>query len=368
MNDSRNVHLVKGIVATTAHKHLPPNTYEEEYGRAGFFSRIAHLTHLNPPTNWKRIEGDLRPRSFDTNQLNWEENVYFPLLWNEDVTMAMLQQTNEMKFYFRNADGELIYFVHQGKGICETIFGPIPFRVGDYLLIPKGTLHRLVPEEPTKLLVIEAYKGEIEQPTRGILGQHALYDPASVFIPDPVSYPTEQNKEYEVRILRNGEWTSFFYDTHPLDVIGWKGDLFPWKLNIDQFLPINSHRQHLPPPVHTTFVGKGFVICSFLPRPLETDEDAVKVPFYHSNVDYDEVIFYHDGDFFSRDGISKGMITFHPAGFPHGPHPKARIASQKKTWTDEAAVMLDTTRPLKIHPNLFAIENKEYWKSWGASE
>lgn len=366
MNESRNVHLVKGIVATTAHKNLPPDTYEEEHGRAGFFSRIAHLTHLNPPTGWIRIEGNLKPRSFDTNKLKLVPNGYYPLLYNEDITLALMDQFTEMGYWLRYGEGELIYFVHRGVGLCETNFGPIPYRKGDYIVIPKGMIHRLIPDEHSQFIVIEAYRGEIEQPSRGILGQHALYDPASIFVPDPVAYPSEPYREYEVRVIRNGEWTRFFYDHHPLDVIGWKGDLFPWRLNIDQILPVNSHRQHLPPPVHTTFVGKGFVICTFLPRPLETDDDAVKVPFYHSNVDYDEVIFYHDGDFFSRDGISQGMITLHPAGFPHGPHPKARVSSQQKVWTDEAAVMVDTTKPLNIHQNLTDVENQDYWKSWSA--
>ncbi len=367
MNESRNVHLVKGVVATTAHKDLPDGTFEEEYGRAGFFSRVAHLTHTHPPTDWQRIEGTLKPRSFDTSSLPSCPDNCRKLLYNDDVAFSILSILEPMPYWLRDSDAERIYFVHRGKGICETLFGPMPYRQGDYLLIPRGLLHRIVPSDPSTLLQIEAYRGEIEQPSRGILGQHALYDPAAVFIPEPMAYPSEPNREYEVQVIRQGETTSFFFNHHPLDVIGWKGDLFPWRLNIDQYLPVNSHRQHLPPPVHTTFVGKGFVICSFLPRPLETDEDAVKVPFYHSNIDYDEVLFYHDGDFFSRDNIRAGMITFHPQGFPHGPHPKARIASQQKSHTDEMAVMLDTSRPLQMTDTAKGIENPDYWKSWGAS-
>jgi len=366
MNESRNVHLVKGIVATTAHKNLPEGTYEEEYGRAGFFSRIAHLTHTHPPTDWVRIEGELKPHSFDTNKLDLDNLGYIKLLYNDDVRLGVVRIGQPMTFWPRNADAEMILFVHKGTGICETTFGPIPYRKGDYLVIPKGTIHRFAIEETTDLLCIEGFRGEIEQPSRGILGQHALYDPASIFIPEPVGYPTEPNREYQVCILRDGEYTNYYYNHHPLDIIGWKGDLFAWRINMDQILPVNSHRQHLPPPVHTTFVGKGFVVCSFLPRPLETDDDAVKVPFYHSNIDYDEVIYYHDGDFFSRDNITAGMITLHPQGFPHGPHPKARAGTQKKTFTDEMAVMLDTTKPLKMTEAAKSIEFADYWKSWGA--
>ncbi|MDK9699686.1 MAG: homogentisate 1,2-dioxygenase [bacterium] len=366
MSESRNVHLVKGVVATTAHKQLPEGTFEEEYGRAGFFSRIAHLTHTNAPTDWQKIDGPLKPRSYDTNKLSSANGEFHPLLFNDDVSLGLLHIATPREHWFRDSDSERIYFIHTGEGEIETIFGPIPYRKGDYVVIPRGTLHRIVPTAVSAILTIEAYRGEIEQPSRGILGQHALYDPAALFIPDPKAYPSEPGKQYEVWVKRDNELTKFTFNHHPIDVIGWKGDLFPWRLNIDQFLPVNSHRQHLPPPVHTTFVGKGFVVCSFLPRPLETDDDAVKVPFYHSNIDYDEVLFYHDGDFFSRDGISAGMITFHPQGFPHGPHPKARILSQKKVWTDEAAVMLDTTKPLKIATTLHSVENLDYWKSWGA--
>jgi homogentisate 1,2-dioxygenase len=148
------------------------------------------------------------------------------------------------------------------------------------------------------------------------------------------------------------------------DVVGWKGDLFPFILHIDDLMPLMSHRAHLPPSAHTTFVADGFVVCTFLPRPLESDADALKVPFYHQNMDYDEVLFYHDGDFFSRDNLHAGMITFHPAGFPHGPHPKAVMKSKGRTFTDEKAVMVDTRFPLKVAPILDSVEVKSYWESW----
>ncbi|MCX7978696.1 MAG: homogentisate 1,2-dioxygenase, partial [Bdellovibrionaceae bacterium] len=150
------------------------------------------------------------------------------------------------------------------------------------------------------------------------------------------------------------------------DTVGWKGDYFPFTLHIRDLMPMLSARVHLPPSAHTTFVANGFVVCTFLPRPLESDPDALKVPFYHQNIDYDEVLFYHDGDFFSRDNLHAGMITFHPAGFPHGPHPKAVQNINKKTHTDEVAVMVDTWQALHVDPNMDPVEVKDYWSSWGA--
>jgi homogentisate 1,2-dioxygenase len=158
--------------------------------------------------------------------------------------------------------------------------------------------------------------------------------------------------------------SSVFYPFHPLDVAGWKGDLAPWRLNVRHICPVMSHRVHLPPSVHTTVTGHNWVVCTFLPRPLETEPGAVRVPFYHRNIDYDEVIFYHSGDFFSRDGIRPGMVTFHPQGIHHGPHPKAVEASWQKTATEEVAVMIDTINPLQPTPEATDAEWGDYWQTW----
>jgi homogentisate 1,2-dioxygenase len=267
-----------------------------------------------------------------------------------------------MSYYFRNADGDELYFVHQGSGTLETDYGPLPYEPGDYIVIPRGTTYRVLPgSDEGAFLVIESFS-RLRQPERGLLGQHALYDPGVVITPEPE--PIEDESEWEVRVKRLGAFTSIFYPFNPMDVVGWKGDLSVWKLNIRDFRPITCHRAHLAPSVHTTFQGDNFVVCSFVPRPLESDVDAVRVPFYHRNIDYDEVLFYHDGDFFSRHGIQSGMLTLHPQGVHHGPHPKAVSASLKKTETDEYAVMLDTRNPLQVTEAARKIEWLDYVNSW----
>jgi len=360
---SRNIHIIKGKVAKWAHAGLPEGTYEEEWGRYGFSGPVTHLYHRHPPTGWTNIEGPLRPHALSPLKMpisNGERRVF---LYNEDVAMGVQIVETEWDHFSRNGDADEVLFVHSGEGMIETQYGPLRYRRGDYLVLPRGTTYRYIPSFKTMLLTIEAFSGPVQQPDRGLLGQHALYDPASLEYPEPYSDPLPL-REWKVKVKRLGVITTFTYPFNPCDVVGYKGDNLVWRLNIDDICPVNSHKMHLPPPAHTTFVGSGFVICSFLPRPLETMEGAVKVPFYHSNVDYDEVLFYHDGDFFSRSGIEAGMVTLHPGGFPHGPHPKAIRRTDTKVFTDEAAVMLDTRRPLKLTPEAEAVEWLDYWKSW----
>lgn len=361
--------LVKGKVTLQAHVALPEGTFEEEHGRDGFYGPVSHLYRTHAPTGWTRIEGPLKPRALDCSRLSSRQEQAplhrTALLYNEDVVVHFAQPQKPMDFYFRNADGDEVYFIHKGNGVIETDFGPLYFEPGDYLVIPRGTTYRLLPESTDNaFLVIESFS-RIRQPERGLLGQHALYDPAMIKTPEP--QPIEEDGEWEVRIKRLNEFTSVFYPFNPMDVVGWKGDLSVWQLNIRNFRPVMSHRAHLAPSIHTTFQGHGFVICSFVPRPLEEDPEAVRVPFYHRNIDYDEVLFYHAGNFFSRDGIDAGMITFHPQGIHHGPHPKAVEASKKKSATDEVAVMLDTEKPLLLTAEAHAVEWAEYYLSWRSS-
>lgn len=360
--------MVKGTVALQAHVAIPEGTFEEEHGRDGFYGPVSHLYRTHAPTGWSRIEGPLKPRAFDCakTKANSEGSLLdrVPLLYNEDVVMHFAQPQEPMDFYFRNADGDEVYFIHKGSGIIETDFGPLYFVPGDYLVIPRGTTYRLLPEgSDNAFLIIESFS-RIRQPERGLMGQHALYDPAIVKTPSPNPMESEEGEEWEVRVKRLNEITSIFYPFNPMDVVGWKGDLTVWQLNIRDFRPVMSHRAHLAPSVHTTFQGTGFVICSFVPRPLEEDPEAMRVPFFHRNIDYDEVLFYHAGNFFSRDGIDSGMITFHPQGIHHGPHPKAMEASKNKTATDEVAVMLDSEKPLRMTPEAHAAEWKDYYLSW----
>jgi homogentisate 1,2-dioxygenase len=367
------MHWSRGKVTRQAHVGLPEGTVEEEFGRQGFFGRYAHLYRTKPPVAWTRIEGDLRPRAFDTRELSDGADGYLParkaLLENDDVTIRIAKLSDPMRYCFRNADADEILFVHDGAGTLESDFGLIDYEKGDYLVIPRGTVHRLLPEEPSAFLIIES-RQEVQLPDKGILGQHALFDPAMIEVPEPAPPPPpeEGQTEWEVRIQRRGKISRVFYPFHPITTVGWKGDLTVWRINVKDIRPVICERYHLPPSAHATFITDAMVVCTFLPRGLETGDDtALKVPFYHSNIDYDEVLFYHDGDFFSREGIDAGMVTFHPQGIHHGPQPGAVKAAKDKTRTDEIAVMVDTVRPLEVSEGAERVERTDYWKSWAVT-
>ncbi len=360
--------LKKGKIATQAHVGLPEGAYEEEHGRKGFYGKSAHLYHLHPPTGWIRFEGKLRPHCFDLNKLEPTDltdpcGAPAAFLANGELKLSVSRRSAPMPFYFRNADGDELMFVHRGEGTIETDFGPLRFEKGDYINLPRAVTYRVVPETRDNFFLIVQSKAEFDQPEKGLIGQHALYDPAVITVPEPAPI-LEDGREWEVRIRVNGEISKVVYPFNPIDVIGWKGDLTAWKLNMRDIRPLTSPRVHLPPSAHTTFVTEGAVICTFLPRPLEEDEKALRVPFFHRNTDYDEFIFYHDGDFFSKDNIKAGMATLHPRGIHHGPHPKALANQATKKFTDESAVMLDGLNPIQVLPAGEEVEWKEYWTSW----
>jgi len=360
--------LKKGRVASQAHVGLPEGTFEEEHGRKGFYGKSAHLYHAHAPTGWVRFEGKLRPHCFDLNRLeppdlSDPQGLPVAFLGNRDVKLYVSRRAAPMPFYYRNADGDELIFVHRGEGTIETDFGPMRFERGDYIVVPRAVTYRILPDTTDNFFLIVQSRGEFDQPDKGLLGQHALYDPAAVTTPDPAPR-LDDDREWEIRIKVDDEISKVFYPFNPMDVVGWKGDLAVWKINMRDIRPIMSHRAHLPPSAHTTFVTKGAVVCSFLPRPLEQDADALKVPFFHRNTDYDEFIFYHDGDFFSRDNIRAGMATLHPRGIHHGPHPKALANQGKNSFTDESAVMLDGLNPIDVLPAGESVEWKEYWMSW----
>lgn len=353
-----------GLHTKQAHVAVPEGKYEEEHGRKGFFGRVSHLYHSNPPVNWNKIEGDLKPRCLPPIFANnLKRNNFMAVLKNNDVVISAGHYDMSFSRYFRNADYDELYFIHAGDGRFETSYGHVPFTKGDYVIIPRGTTYKMFIDSAAKILKIES-QSEFEQPSRGILGPNALYDQTAIFVPE-AKEGSEKSDEYTVEIKRLGKITAVTYPFNPLDVVGWKGSLYPWKISIYDICPIMSHRYHIPPSGHTTFVAKNFVVCSFVERPLEDAKHKVlKVPFYHNNIDYDEVLFYHQGNFFSRDNIDAGAMTFHPQGIHHGPHPKAFATVDDKTWTDEFAVMIDTRYPLE--PTTWFLENelKDYWKSW----
>jgi homogentisate 1,2-dioxygenase len=361
---------VEGETSRQAHADLPAGTYEREIGRDGFFGPAAHIYHKHPPTGWTSFEGPLRPRAFDAKAAADSANEPFsavPLLSNASCQFAIWRLSEAMPHLARNADGDLLLFIHAGEGDLFCDFGHMSYREGDYLLLPRGTMWRLEPASPTVSLLIEATNGSYKLPERGLLGPHAFFDPAALDTPKlDEKFRAQRQGDWQVRVRRRGAMSVITYPFNPLDAVGWKGNLSVVKLNWRDIRPVMSHRYHIPPSVHSTFVADRFVVCTFVPRPIESDPGALKVPFYHSNDDYDEVIFYHQGEFFSRDNIRPGMVTWHPNGFTHGPHPKAFAAGAKaaKTMTDEVAVMIDARDPLDICAAAEAHEDHGYAESW----
>lgn len=373
---ARNFQFPKheGVAARQAHCDLPDGTFERELGRDGFFGPVTQMYHRRPPTSWTSWDGPLRPRAFDLEALAVGDTVWTAptFLKNPAVDMRIWRLDGRMDHLVRNGDGDELLFVHQGAGHLFCDYGHLEIRTGDYVLLPRSTMWRIDSTAPMMLLMIEATNGAYRTPDRGLVGRHALYDQGILDAPaiDEAFRDQQDERAWRVVIKRRGQLSTVTYPYNPLDAVGWQGDLCPLRLNIADIRPLASHRWHLPPSAHTTFVADRFVVCSFVPRPFETDPGAIKVPFFHNNDDYDEVIFYHAGDFFSRDGIRPGMVTFHPCGFTHGPHPGAlsRTFVQPKPMTDEYAVMIDTRDALDLGPAAATCENPDYAMSWRARD
>jgi homogentisate 1,2-dioxygenase len=372
----------QGKFSPQPHVKTPEGTFEEEHGRNGFFGRVSHLYHKRPPTGWLSIDGDLKPRAYHASKLPsaLQHSSVEPvtLLENADVKLGLAGFQGAPAGFWRNGDGDEVRFIHRGAGIVETDYGNLTYRMGDYLVLPRGTTYRFKGEGEQLHFVIESAT-EIDLPDRGMLGRHAQFDPMVMRIPElDLSRPdskeganppaSSHSGEFELRIKRLGKWTKVYYPWCPIQTAGWKGDLAPWAIHVDDIRPIISPRYHLPPSVHTTFVARNFVICSFLPRPLESEEGAMKVPFYHRNIDFDEVLFYHAGNFFSREGIGEGALTWHPIGIHHGPHPNAEKNARDKLTTEEIAVMVDTRNPLFATEHSKLVEQTQYFMSWKADQ
>ena len=369
----RYIHFpkVEGHASRQAHADLPAGTYEREISKEGFFGPASHLYHRNPPTGWVKFEGPLRPHAFDCTRLVRSQEMPWAaaeLLFNAAVRVRFWRCESNMPALARNADGDELLFVHAGRGDFFCDYGHLDIEAGDYMVIPRGTMWRVECAEPLRALLIEASNNSYRLPDKGLVGPHAIFDAAMLDTPriDEAFKEQQDGSEWRVAIKRRNEISTVTYPFNPLDAVGWHGDLSVVRINMRHLRPLMSHRYHLPPSAHTTFVADRFVVCSFVPRPFETDPGAMKVPFFHNNDDYDEAIFYHAGDFFSRDNIHPGMITLHPAGFTHGPHPKAlqKVFQQTKAATDEYAVMIDTRDPLEVTAQAEQIEWREYVDSW----
>ncbi|KPV48421.1 homogentisate 1,2-dioxygenase, partial [Kouleothrix aurantiaca] len=292
------------------------------------------------------------------------------LLHNADVTLSIAQPTAPMDYHYRNGQGDELLFVNAGEGHIESLFGTLDFRRGDYIVIPIGTTYRIVANGPCTLLVLDM-RGNIDTPRRyrneyGQLLEHSPFCERDIRVPQELPAHDERG-EFPVLVRARDRYTMHTLAHHPLDAIGWDGCLYPWALNIEDFEPITG-RVHQPPPVHQTFKGPNFVVCSFVPRKYDYHPLAIPAPYNHSNVDSDEVLFYVEGNFMSRRGIEPGSISLHPSGLPHGPHPGAAEASIGKEGTEELAVMLDTFHPLRVARAATSIEDARYPYSWAAHE
>jgi homogentisate 1,2-dioxygenase len=365
---------VEGLASRQAHADLPPGTYEREMGKEGFFGPSTQLYHAHPPTGWTSWEGPLRPRAFDLAKINaiaaspWEADA---VLSNAHLRFRQWRTEGRMDRLVRNGDGDELIFIHEGAGSLFCDFGHLRFRDGDYIVLPRGTMWRFECDAPVTAILIEATNDGYRLPDKGMLGAHAIFDPAMLDVPaidDAFKAQQAKSGAWRVDIKRRNELSTVTYPFNPLDAVGWKGDLAPVRINWRDLRPVMSHRYHLPPSVHTTFLAGRFVVCTFVPRPFESDPGALKVPFFHNNDDFDEVIFYHRGNFFSRDNIHPGMVTLHPSGFTHGPHPKALqgMLAPKKSETDEVALMVDARDALDIAKLPEGVEFAAYAESWRA--
>ena len=367
---------VEGDASRQAHADLPPGTYEREISKEGFFGPAAFLHHKRPPTGWSKFEGALRPRAFDLAAMNAAENSPWAaprVLHNGATELRFWKLNRPMTALARNADGDQLLFIHEGAADLFCDYGHLSVEAGDYVVLPRGTMWRLSPSQALSILMIEATGSHYTLPDKGLVGPHAIFDPAMLDAPkidDAFRAHQADDRETRVEIKKRGAVSVATYPYNPLDVVGWHGELSPVRINVRHIRPLMSHRYHVPPSAHTTFLADRFVVCTFAPRPFETDPGALKVPFFHNNDDYDEVLFYHAGDFFSRDNIHAGMMTFHPSGFTHGPHPKAlkNMLVQKKPATDEYAVMIDTRDPLDVADDAAAVEFAGYVDSWKAKD
>lgn len=360
---------IEGQATRQAHADLPEGTFEREFGRDGFFGPATHIYHRRPPTGWSSIQGEMRPRAFDAAKAAVGAIGPFrsALLLASNCCFVMTCTCPVPTNLLRNSDGDLLLFVHEGAGDLFCDFGHLTYRDGDYIVVPRGTMWRLEPNLQTVLLLIEARDRAFKLSERGILGPHAVFDPAVLETPKiDEAFRSQPDEETHLYVKRRDAVTTITYPYNPLDAVGWKGNLAPVKLNWRDIRPIMSHRYHVPPSVHSTFVADRFVVCTFVPRPIESDPGALKVPFFHSNEEYDEAIFYHQGSFFSRDNIHPGMMTMHPSGITHGPHPKAFAAGAKaaRKETDEVAVMIDSRDPFELGKAAQDNEDQNYANSW----
>ena len=357
--------------------------YEQLFGTIGFEGMSSLLYHIYPPTQVKSIEKkiDISPKIAVKNNMqmrgfkgfNINEKLDFlksrvPILTNSDVTLHLSNPINSKADYFyKNVDADEVIFVHKGTGVLRTPMGKIEFKSGDYLIIPRGMIYKMdFNDDENRHFIIESnhpvYTPKKYRNWFGQLLEHSPYCERDLRVPSELETYDEKG-DFLIKIKKEGFLYDYIYGSHPFDVVGWDGYNYPYAFSIHDFEPITG-RIHQPPPVHQTFETPAFVICSFCPRLYDYHPESIPAPYNHSNIDSDEVLYYVDGDFMSRNDVEIGQITLHPSGIPHGPHPGAYERSIGKKSTEELAVMVDTFKPLKVTEQAMNIEIKEYYKSW----
>ncbi len=357
--------------------------HEELFGTEGFSSTSSLVYHLRPPTRVRQIgkpwtvspdisiSDNLQALSFyglkakpEADYLESRKTLFI----NQDMSVAVAAPTESLKsYFFKNADADEMIFIHEGSGTLRTSYGNVSFEYGDYLIIPRGTVYQMEFETASNRHLIVESHGPIRTPSRyrNNMGQYLEHSP---FCERDFKLPNQletydQEGEFHLRIKKRGMIYPFLYANHPFDVVGWDGYNYPYGISIFDFEPITG-RIHMPPPIHQQFEGRGFVICSFVPRLYDYHPDAIPAPYHHSNIDSDEILYYVDGDFMSRNNIQKGQLTLHPSGIPHGPHPGAIERSIGKKETQELAVMIDPFSPVSVTKAAMELEVEDYYKSW----
>jgi homogentisate 1,2-dioxygenase len=357
--------------------------YEQLFGTEGFHGMASLLYHVHRPTMVKEVLGskDVSPKIADSRNLKSLRLKGFdiapkddflesrtPLLVNNDVHLGLAAPKIGTKDYFyKNADADELIFIHKGIGRLRTLMGTIDFEYGDYLIVPRGMIYQIeFDTTDNRILYLESFS-PILTPKRyrnefGQLLEHSPFCERDLKLPHSLETFDEKG-DFNIKIKKQGVMHDFIYASHPFDVIGFDGYNFPYGFSIHNFEPITG-RVHQPPPVHQNFEAHNFVVCSFCPRLYDYHPQAIPAPYNHSNIDSDEVLYYVDGDFMSRNDIEQGQITLHPGGIPHGPHPGAMERSIGQKETQELAVMVDTFKPFMITEDAMKIDDGKYYKSW----
>ena len=353
--------------------------YEELISRKGFSSLYSNVYHINPPTTIKKVgqfqkikrkslQDTRRHRhikSFDLQSNGDAINARLSLFYNDDVELSIAKIDKSMNTFYRNGHNDEIIFIQSGSGKFYSNFGKLDLIKGDYIIIPRGVIWKMEADEKMNQFIIET-NGQVETPvnyrnSHGQLLEHSPYSERDIRTPQLDELINEGSCTIKTKL--NGGYQNYEYVHHPLDIVGWDGCYYPWILNINDFMPITG-MIHQPPPVHQTFQAPGLVVCSFVPRMFDYHPEAIPAPYAHSNIDSDEILFYSEGKFMSRNNIEEGSITFHPSGIPHGPHPGKIEESIGKDKTDELAVMVDTFKPLSISSLAKDADDENYPLSW----